>query len=52
MSLFPDPVSCLGDVLKVIKSVYSDRRHLEKSLKSAVGITHDRVSSQYNGTQY
>ena len=44
------PLNCsdvqesVADVLKVIKSVYGNRKQLEKSLKIAVGSSQDRVS--------
>ncbi len=33
----------LADIVRVIKSVYGDRKQLEKSLKNAAGTNQDRV---------
>lgn len=41
-----DLMPCLGDILKVIKSVYGDRKQLEKSLKNAAGTNLDRVDAE------
>lgn len=41
--LCPDISAYVQDVYKVIKSLYGDRRMLEKSLKIAVGASQDRV---------
>ena len=41
-SLPSDLSSSLADMLKVIKSVYGDKKLLEKSLKNAAGISQDR----------
>lgn len=38
-----DPMPQLPNMLKVIKSVYGDRKQLEKSLKNAAGTNLDRV---------
>ena len=38
-----DVLGYVQEAYKVIKSVYGDRRVIEKSLKIAVGASHDRV---------
>ncbi len=38
-----DLSSSLADILKVTKSVYGQKKQLEKSLKSSAGISLDRV---------
>ena len=41
----PDPMPHVAAMLKVIRSVYGDRKQLEKSLKNAAGTNQDRVSN-------